>query len=65
MWREMVYLVCGLGRLRCLFVFALEISCSLHSGRGHSGSVSYVYVNGKMRPVETIPGMGGKRDKGE
>jgi hypothetical protein len=24
-----------------------------------------MYVNGKMRPVETIPGMGGRRDKGE
>jgi hypothetical protein len=22
-------------------------------------------VNGKMRPVETIPGMGGRGDKGE
>jgi hypothetical protein len=25
----------------------------------------YTYVNGKMRPVETIPGMGGGEDKGE
>jgi hypothetical protein len=24
-----------------------------------------VYVNGKMRPVETIPGMGGGEIKGE
>jgi hypothetical protein len=24
-----------------------------------------MYENGKMRPVETIPGMGGGRDKGE
>jgi hypothetical protein len=24
-----------------------------------------MYVNGKMRPAETIPGMGGGRDKGE
>jgi hypothetical protein len=24
-----------------------------------------MYVNGKMRPVETIPGNGGKGDKGE
>jgi hypothetical protein len=24
-----------------------------------------MYVNGKMRPVETIPGMGVRRDKGE
>jgi hypothetical protein len=24
-----------------------------------------MYVNGKIRPVETIPGMGGRRDKGE
>jgi hypothetical protein len=23
------------------------------------------YENGKMRPVGTIPGMGGRRDKGE
>jgi hypothetical protein len=23
-----------------------------------------MYVNGKMRPVETIPGMGGRRIKG-
>jgi hypothetical protein len=22
-----------------------------------------MYVNGKVRPVETIPGMGGKKDK--
>jgi hypothetical protein len=25
----------------------------------------HTYVNRKMRPVETIPGMGGRRDKGE
>jgi hypothetical protein len=25
----------------------------------------HMYVNGKMRPVETISGMGGGRDKGE
>jgi hypothetical protein len=25
----------------------------------------FMYVNGKIRPVETIPGMGGRRDKGE
>jgi hypothetical protein len=25
----------------------------------------HVYVNGKMRSVETIPGMGGGEDKGE
>jgi hypothetical protein len=24
-----------------------------------------VYENGKMRPVESVPGMGEKRDKGE
>jgi hypothetical protein len=24
-----------------------------------------MYENGKMRPIETIPGMGGGRDKGE
>jgi hypothetical protein len=24
-----------------------------------------MYVNGKMRPVETIPGMGGRRIKGK
>jgi hypothetical protein len=24
-----------------------------------------VYENGKMRPAETIPGMGGEGDKGE
>jgi hypothetical protein len=24
-----------------------------------------IHVNGKMRPVETIPGMGEKRNKGE
>jgi hypothetical protein len=24
-----------------------------------------MYVNGKMRPVETVPGMGGGGDKGE
>jgi hypothetical protein len=24
-----------------------------------------MYENGKMRPVENIPGMGGRRDKGE
>jgi hypothetical protein len=24
-----------------------------------------MYVNGGLRPVETIPGMGGKGDKGE
>jgi hypothetical protein len=24
-----------------------------------------MYVNGKMRPVETIPGMGGGSDEGE
>jgi hypothetical protein len=23
------------------------------------------YENGKMRPVETVPGMGGKGDKGK
>jgi hypothetical protein len=25
----------------------------------------HIYINGKMTPVETIPGMGGRRDKGE
>jgi hypothetical protein len=25
----------------------------------------FMYENGKMRPVETIPRMGGERDKGE
>jgi hypothetical protein len=25
----------------------------------------HIYINGKMRPVETIPGMGGGEDKGE
>jgi hypothetical protein len=25
----------------------------------------HICVNGKMRPVETIPGMGGRGDKGE
>jgi hypothetical protein len=24
-----------------------------------------MYVNGKIRPIETVPGMGGGRDKGE
>jgi hypothetical protein len=24
-----------------------------------------MYANGKMRPAETIPGTGGRRDKGE
>jgi hypothetical protein len=26
---------------------------------------AHMYVNGKMRTVETIPGMGDKEDKGE
>jgi hypothetical protein len=25
----------------------------------------HMYVNGKMRPVETVPGMGAEGDKGE
>jgi hypothetical protein len=25
----------------------------------------HMHVNGKMIPVETVPGMGGKEDKGE
>jgi hypothetical protein len=25
----------------------------------------YIFVNGKMRPVEIIPGIGGKEGKGE
>jgi hypothetical protein len=25
----------------------------------------HMYVNGKMKPIEIIPGMGGKGDKGE
>jgi hypothetical protein len=27
--------------------------------------VYILYINGKMRPVETIPGMGGRGDKEE
>jgi hypothetical protein len=27
--------------------------------------IVHMYVNGKMMPVETIPGMGGEEDKGE
>jgi hypothetical protein len=26
---------------------------------------SHMYIDGKMRPVETIPGMGGRQEKGE
>jgi hypothetical protein len=39
-------------RKECTCVNVVEILCT-------------VYVNGKMRPVETIPGIRGREDKGE